>query len=431
MGGSAVSPSHPIQNLSISNFGCLRDVSLDLEPLTVLIGPNDSGKTTILRALDALGRATRKGSRLRGPDGWRGVFDNQDDFNSITTDGDGNPFTIALNRSPVGPFRYSTTVGIDAVGPCVVRELLAMESNIGFHRSVGKSQQLELILSLNQTIVGSYGQSQGVPVVASPSSLSFSNDPVAHVPLQVGQWSEYCKILGAAIPRFQRYQFVPSALRSPVPVDEPVSQLEENGKGLAGYWAELLLTNGDLAKKIEENLSAFMPHVGRIHAIRLLRALTSSSGDSVMKPCFELSVRIKNGVSIPAKSVSDGVLLFLAFLLIANEAGEKPVLLIEEPETGVHPGLLKQICTLLRTLTTGGHGGPPAQVIVTTHSPLLLQHFEPNEIRVVVRGEDGYTQVVPFNGAPDIQRLLEFQGPGELWANNGDEFFRSVARAGE
>ncbi len=426
-----MSASHPIRSLRISNFGCLRDVSLDLEPLTVLIGPNDSGKTTILRALDALGKATQKGTHLRGPEGWSSLFNSMIDFESITTDGNGSPFTIALNNIASGRFRYDTSVGFSARGPGVVREYLAAEGNYGFHRSEEARQQLELILSLTQTIEGSYGQPQGVPIVAYPTALAFTSFSDPSVQLQRGQWEEYCKRLGAVIPRLKRYQLVPSSLRSPVPVDDPVSQLEEDGKGLAGYWAELLLTNGDLAKKIEKELSAVMPHVGRIHAPRTSRAFAGPSGSPVVKPCFELSIRSKRDFSIPAKSVSDGVLLFLAFLLIANEAGEKPVLLIEEPETGVHPGLLKQICTLLRTLTTGGHGGPPAQVIVTTHSPLLLQHFEPSEIRVVVRGDDGYTQVLPFNGAPDIQRLLEFQGPGELWANNGDEFFRSVARAGE
>jgi predicted ATPase len=41
-----------IRSVHIQNFRCLRDVKLDLEPLTVLVGPNASGKSTILRALD-------------------------------------------------------------------------------------------------------------------------------------------------------------------------------------------------------------------------------------------------------------------------------------------------------------------------------------------------------------------------------------------
>ena len=43
-----------LTSLSVKNFGLLRDVTLDLEPFTVLVGPNDCGKSTILRALQAL-----------------------------------------------------------------------------------------------------------------------------------------------------------------------------------------------------------------------------------------------------------------------------------------------------------------------------------------------------------------------------------------
>jgi len=42
-----------INELKIQNFKCLRDTAISFEPLTVLIGPNDSGKTSILRYLSS------------------------------------------------------------------------------------------------------------------------------------------------------------------------------------------------------------------------------------------------------------------------------------------------------------------------------------------------------------------------------------------
>jgi len=43
-----------VESLSIKNYGCIRDATLRLTPLHALIGPNDSGKTTILNALGTL-----------------------------------------------------------------------------------------------------------------------------------------------------------------------------------------------------------------------------------------------------------------------------------------------------------------------------------------------------------------------------------------
>jgi predicted ATP-binding protein involved in virulence len=53
---TGTTPKIPIERLEVANFGCLRAVSVDFRPLTVLVGPNDSGKTMILRVLESLGR---------------------------------------------------------------------------------------------------------------------------------------------------------------------------------------------------------------------------------------------------------------------------------------------------------------------------------------------------------------------------------------
>jgi predicted ATPase len=103
--------------------------------------------------------------------------------------------------------------------------------------------------------------------------------------------------------------------------------------------------------------------------------------------------------------------------------------MVEEPETGIHPGLLRKLVQLFRDMTTGAHGGLPTQVILTTHSPMLLNLVEPEEIRVVQRGDDGATTVTPFTNAPEVDKLLDYQGPGEIWVNQGEEYLTRRASA--
>ncbi|HEY8379874.1 MAG TPA: AAA family ATPase [Nannocystis sp.] len=61
-----------LARLHVQNFKCLRDVDITFGPLTVLIGPNDSGKSSILDALRILGRTFREplADIFRGDDAW-------------------------------------------------------------------------------------------------------------------------------------------------------------------------------------------------------------------------------------------------------------------------------------------------------------------------------------------------------------------------
>jgi predicted ATPase len=100
---------------------------------------------------------------------------------------------------------------------------------------------------------------------------------------------------------------------------------------------------------------------------------------------YKLQIETSSGALVPSHLISDGVLLFLGYLTIVLGVYPVSVLLVEEPEIGIHPGLLKRVVGLLKDLSQGKYG-PPVQVIVTTHSPLLLNYIEPSEIRVFQRG---------------------------------------------
>lgn len=112
--------------------------------------------------------------------------------------------------------------------------------------------------------------------------------------------------------------------------------------------------------------------------------------------------------------VSDGVFLYLAYLTLVFGPEPAPLLLIEEPETGIHPGLLRQVVENLKRLTCDD---PGVQVVLTTHSPLLLNYVEPEEIRILIREPVSGTKVHRFTDAPELAQLLEYQGPGEIWVN--------------
>jgi predicted ATPase len=83
----------------------------------------------------------------------------------------------------------------------------------------------------------------------------------------------------------------------------------------------------------------------------------------------------------------------------------------EEPDTALNPQLLGRFVSLLRGYT---QREPTRQFIFTTHNPTFLDHFEPEEVRVVERDADGYSRVNEI--PPSVREIwLDKYGLGEVW----------------
>jgi AAA domain, putative AbiEii toxin, Type IV TA system len=130
---------------------------------------------------------------------------------------------------------------------------------------------------------------------------------------------------------------------------------------------------------------------------------------------YPLSFRLLDGTVIPASEVSQGLLLYFAFLTIVHRDDAPATLLIEEPENGVHPLRLHEVVTLLRSLTQQG-----IQIIVTTHSPDLLNACKPEEVLVFRRPKpDSGTEIHRLPA--DFERRSMRSTMGEIWASSGEE----------
>jgi predicted ATPase len=113
-----------------------------------------------------------------------------------------------------------------------------------------------------------------------------------------------------------------------------------------------------------------------------------------------------------ASSLSDGTLRFIALAtLFLQPAKFRPsVILVDEPELGLHPYAIGMLASLVRQATV------KTQVIVSTQSSLLLDHFDPADILVADR-VDGGTQITRL----DADALAEWQEEyslGQLWEKN-------------
>jgi predicted ATPase len=106
--------------------------------------------------------------------------------------------------------------------------------------------------------------------------------------------------------------------------------------------------------------------------------------------------------------LSDGTLsfLYLATLLL----GPKPSLLIciDEPEVGLHPHAIRLVAEMLQA------AAERTQLVVATHSPILVDAVKPEQVVIVEKGEDGATQFRRLD-AEELKEWLKEFSLGELW----------------
>jgi len=124
-----------------------------------------------------------------------------------------------------------------------------------------------------------------------------------------------------------------------------------------------------------------------------------------------------------AGEVSDGTMLVLAYLVLQYQRPQVDLILVEEPERGLHPYLLGSMVSFLRKMSRGEVGPRAVQIVLATHSADLLDHLEPSEVRFLTRdAKEGSVRVdsVPTD-TPAWQEAYRTydESLGSLWKSGG------------
>ncbi len=296
-----------IRRVQIRNFRALLEIDVELRPLTVLVGPNDSGKSSFLEAI-----YRRLTSSIESDDGWRGI-----------------------HQAVVSPYETQDSL------------------------FKGSAEIFKL-------------PSQGIPM----ESAGVAEEPRKGAP-----------------------------------------QLSIDGSNLAAFLDHLLRKDRRRFDQVQSTLRSLIPGFDEI-------SIATPSPDR-----RAISLKVEDGFEIAGHRLSTGVRMLFFFVALAHHPNPPQVALIEEPENGVHPKRLKDIVALLRDLTTGKLSGHKVQVILSTHSPYLLDHIHVPEDQVLVfhRESDGRRTA----RSVDEKRLKAFLDEfmlGEVWFNQGEEGLLASAR---
>jgi len=120
---------------------------------------------------------------------------------------------------------------------------------------------------------------------------------------------------------------------------------------------------------------------------------------------------------VPASQASDGILLILGYLAVLFSPEPPKLLLIEEPENGIHPKRLQEVLTVLRELVAEKSH---TQIVLTTHSPYAVSLLEPQEVTLCTK-RGGAVIVKRMADSKLVQEQSSIFTLGEIWTAEGDE----------
>ncbi|MCW5804890.1 MAG: AAA family ATPase [Deltaproteobacteria bacterium] len=311
-----------VERLHLEECGCVRDVHLRLTPLHALIGPNDSGKTTILRAIHEVA------AQVHARAAWHD----------------------AKHRDARVTFGWGDTEAA----------FLATSANVATLR-------------------------EGANTV----SLALSEVPTSE---------RLAPLRGSTFVRWDPDEICAAA--RPIP-EHQAFQLGERGRGMPAAYEALLSRDRDAFAAIEAKVHELFPSVRRIWLP------TTSQSEK------QLGVELIDGTKVPGDQLSEGLVYWLAFAILPY-AQPRPLLLIEEPENGLHPSRIAEVMRVLREVAK------TTQILIATHSPLVINELAPEEVTLLTRDLERGTIATPIAETTAFRAREKVYALGELWLSFAD-----------
>lgn len=405
------------------NYRCLRYIRQPLDRFHVLVGPNASGKTTFLDVVsflsDFVSGDLKKALEKRSPN-----------FQDLLFGRDGDRFELALEFAIPDELKQRTAF---ADTPLECRYELAVAVDPATNEIIVDSEAVRFLSRTKRKVAEPYARSLFPHVVVAPRTLVHSSGTGIRKGLSKSRtgatnfYSEAYKKSGKGWAINLRLGPQKSALAN-LPEDEDKFPVSTWLKHLMTEGIQTLVLDGrtlrsasppnqprhfktdasNLPWVIDEFRSRYQERF-RDWILHLREALpTLVDIDTIEQPWDRhryLVLQYDGGLKIPSWTASDGTLRLLALTLPAFLPAMQGVFLIEEPENGIHP---KAVETLFQALSSVYD----AQVLVATHSPVLLGLVEPAQILCFAKNDEGSTDIVRGDQHPMLagwQREVSLQ----------------------
>ncbi len=383
-----------LTQLRFKNWRSLRDVTIEnLTPLTVLIGANSSGKTNIVDGLCFL-RDANTTTLIQSVEGRGGL----EKIHSLSSD---------LND----PIQLAFAYEVAANRPAISYELSLTPSAVVLQAAeiVKTGEDSAILMASNSDLVEIRGEG-GLLLQFLPPRASWQKTVLSAYGLQTA-YPQLNEIYAFITERWQQLSenFAPRATIAPLDISNDPTLIGRRAENLPAMLSFLHRYSPEIYNQLLSDLHELLGHLQEVIVL---------TNDRETR--FYLEEKSQPGREAP--TISAGTARIVAMLTayyaldIGPRAAMPGLIVIEEPDTAMNPGLLQRFVDLLRGYVRNGN----RQFILTTHNPSLLNYFQPEEVRVVSRDENGDTTVQPVpSHIRDIWLTDDAEyGLGEVWTTN-------------
>ena len=401
-----------LKEIKFLNWKSFEDATLFIDPLTVLIGTNASGKSNIIDGIAFLNRIIQ-GKELQGAlDGENGVF----------LDATIGAIRGGSEWAAMKPFNEFT-----------IEALIGENDNVDYRYSITVDTSQQVIVKSESLVMIQYIKDKPREINLFTANLSAEDihAPVISVFINSGYGKLGRKDLKntlSSISQLKNYELKPKVTAGIKAVSESLEgifildpvpslmrnytafspQLSRNASNLAGMLAAL---PEERKVKIEKSLSEYLSKLPEGEIEKVWSEPIGKFKKDAMLYCEEMWVNNKTKVIVDARGMSDGTLRFLGIITALLTRPKETLVVIEEVDNGLHPSRAKLLIKMLKDIGKQRN----IDILITTHNPALMDELGIEMIpfiQVIHRSNEKGTSVITL--LEDLKNLPKLLAHGSL-----------------
>ncbi len=418
-----------IRLIEALNYRCLRYVRQHLSDFQILIGPNASGKTTFLDVVSFMSDLLSQGLD-------EAITNRSTDIHHLLFGQQGARFEVAVeleipqdrldrleSAQPFKRVRYEISVGLASDsgeyhildeqvilrGPSnarVQQKILFPDpalppESIMHTRARTDSDERRVVRKVsggNDNFYSEVAERKGRGGWAPSIKLGPRRSALANMPEDENRFPVSTWLRDTLMNGTQKLMLNSLALRQSSRPGQG-RQFRPDGSNLPWVIQHLRDTDPERYRQWIRHLQTALPDIEDVTTVELPDT----------KHRF-LQIQYRGGLNVPSWTASDGTLRMLALTLPAFLPNLAGIYLIEEPENGIHPMAMETVYQALRSV----HG---AQILLATHSPVILGCAEIDEVLCFKKDDSGATDVVAGRQHPRLRDWRDSLNLGDLYAS--------------
>ncbi|MGD1805155.1 AAA family ATPase [Dapis sp. BLCC M126] len=411
-----------LKQVTLENWKSFRHAELYIDPLTVLIGTNASGKSNVVDALDFLNSIMQGASvetvltDIRGGIEWAAKKPETKFSFQVLVDGkdeaDDYLYKITIENKPTVQVVDESLTLIDSQNlsdsnsfkqPYFIASISKEKVNVVAYTHPEADQAMEKFYPTSNPWLSRF-------TANIPLSYDFDDVPpdywfrATNIPFYKFDDADQMISAQVIVPNILKNIFIFNPIPSQMRDYSSLSKkLERDGSNIAGVLAEL---PEQQKAEVEENLLKYLAKLPEGDMRKVWAEPVGRLGRDAMLYCEEIWHPNQEPIIVDASGMSDGTLRFLAILTAMLTQPEKSLIVIEEVDNGLHPSRAGLLLQMLREI------GQQRQidVLVTTHNPALLDELTPDFIAFVMVAyrdkQSGESQLIPLEDIQDLPKLM-------------------------